>query len=536
MGSSESARDLDGAVTLCPASGDGSGVRARDKAPSPPAASGREGSQTPNAAEGPRLGIEARNAPHTNVSGPAEAAESHQRALPAGAPHDVRLTDCDGRLLYASSTASSVAEALAEATVRTRGLRDPGPGVTRGVDVAGCDLSGCSYAGGALEGANLSGATASRADLSGADLTGARLSSARLTRCVLRGARLERACGTGMEVTDSDLGHVSASESQLDDTLFERCLLAGTQCAGCSFRAAELVATRARRAAFRFCDFTGTALRRASFRDSLFEDCRFEGAVLKTVLFENCRFERCVFDGVSGAKVGFEGPQTRIRRCSFRNCQMIDGRFAGAQFIETRFLGSSILRTDFTGAVFRRHCELRRSYFTGGRFREADLADVSVRHSGFKSVDFSHADLSQVAFILCDLRGTELDGAKLPHFQIVPDEGAFIGYKRLAGGTICKLLIPEDAERTGNMVDRKCRASHAVVLDGEGTSFNADLGRTPLAYRKGETVAAPDYTDDFRTSAGGGVHFFLTRREAEEYIEGGESPIAGWGALPTLGG
>lgn len=209
---------------------------------------------------------------------------------------------------------------------------------------------------------------------------------------------------------------------------------------------------------------------------------------------------------------------------------------SGAQMFDVALLGSSFRGCDFSRCRFDRASELRETDFTAASFRGADLADANVRYCCFQRTDFTEARLGGVTFPLCDLRDTVFTGAELPHFQIVPETGAFVGYKRLAGGVICTLRIPDDARRTGNLVDRKCRASHADVLDGEGTSVNVFLCGDTLTYRKGERVAAPNgYSDDFRTSAGAGVHFFITRREAEEYLEGGHSPVAGWGDLPTLG-
>lgn len=70
-----------------------------------------------------------------------------------------------------------------------------------------------------------------------------------------------------------------------------------------------------------------------------------------------------------------------------------------------------------------------------------------------------------------DLYGANLYGAKLgdlPPFQICPQEGAFIGYKKVLTShgdhVMLTLEIQADAQRTSSLVGRKCRASAVKVL------------------------------------------------------------------------
>jgi hypothetical protein len=104
----------------------------------------------------------------------------------------------------------------------------------------------------------------------------------------------------------------------------------------------------------------------------------------------------------------------------------------------------------------------------------------------------------------------------------VPEEGDFVAFKKLVGGKIAKLLIPADAKRVSSLVGRKCRASHALVLeithdgisdpDGEGISSHDPY----FKYKVGETVRAA-LNDDIRIECTSGIHYFLTRKEAENY-------------------
>lgn len=114
-----------------------------------------------------------------------------------------------------------------------------------------------------------------------------------------------------------------------------------------------------------------------------------------------------------------------------------------------------------------------------------------------------------------DLRGAYLRGANLPHFNICPDEGAFYAWKKTSRGVI-KIQIPAKAKRTSNLVGRKCRAEYVKVISGEGCG-----GVSPtygdLQYNKGKIVRADKFCGDIRLECTSGIHFFMSKREAEEW-------------------
>lgn len=135
--------------------------------------------------------------------------------------------------------------------------------------------------------------------------------------------------------------------------------------------------------------------------------------------------------------------------------------------------------------------------------------------NGYKIKTYSNlcgADLSGAGLSRANLSGANLDEAKLPRFQI-PQEGELIVYKKLWGGNIAKLRVPPSARRTATPVGRKCRAEFVEVLEGEGISRHD--GKT--VYRPGAVVRPDKYDDDIRVECTHGIHFFLTREEAEEY-------------------
>ncbi len=90
-------------------------------------------------------------------------------------------------------------------------------------------------------------------------------------------------------------------------------------------------------------------------------------------------------------------------------------------------------------------------------------------------------------------------------------------FKKLREG-IAVLEIPLDALRS-NASGRKCRASKAVVLAlPDGCKTGTSQHDPSLKYVVGQTVAPTDKFDADRwNECAPGIHFFLTRIEAENY-------------------
>jgi hypothetical protein len=151
-----------------------------------------------------------------------------------------------------------------------------------------------------------------------------------------------------------------------------------------------------------------------------------------------------------------------------------------------------------------RDADLRGAYLRGADLRDADLRDADLRGAYLRGADLRDADL----------RDADLRGADLPHFGIVPEEGSFIAWKKTTKGVV-KLLIPEDAARTNSLVGRKCRASRVIVLEGIPDATGPNYGG--LIYETGAELVVKDFDDDIRVECTRGIHFFMTRKEAEEW-------------------
>ena len=134
-------------------------------------------------------------------------------------------------------------------------------------------------------------------------------------------------------------------------------------------------------------------------------------------------------------------------------------------------------------------------------------------------------------YIDCDFRnariGCNVDAINLDIHSICPEEGSFIAWKKaqLDDQSYCivKLKIPKDAKRLSG-TSRKCRCDKAKVLEIQALNnpfivyteahswYNSDF-----VYKMGKTVKVTYFDDNRWIQCGEGIHFFMTRKEAEVY-------------------
>lgn len=120
------------------------------------------------------------------------------------------------------------------------------------------------------------------------------------------------------------------------------------------------------------------------------------------------------------------------------------------------------------------------------------------------------------SLVRADLRYADLryaDVAKIVQTRTIVGAGVLRVFKKLANGVIAELEIPADAARIGGVTGRKCRAEFAKVISGEGPSkYDSNF-----FYRVGEMIRPDEWGDNPLVDCLGGIHFFITREEAEAY-------------------
>ena len=146
----------------------------------------------------------------------------------------------------------------------------------------------------------------------------------------------------------------------------------------------------------------------------------------------------------------------------------------------------------------------------------ADLRSANLRSADLSSADLRYANLRSENLSSADLRSAKPDEKTIwPHFQIC--SGGLIVWKKVQGRLVT-LLIPGEAKRTASLVGRKCRAEYAVVTWIEGDQPVTSSHNGPqTTYEVGKTIYPDSYDDNPMVECSHGIHFFQTRKEAEEF-------------------
>jgi hypothetical protein len=200
----------------------------------------------------------------------------------------------------------------------------------------------------------------------------------------------------------------------------------------------------------------------------------------------------------------------------------------GANLRGANLAGVNLTGADLTGADLA-GADLAGADLAGANLRVADLAGANLtganlRGANLTVADLAGADLTGADLTGADLAGADLTGADLPEItnarlKITP-EGRFTAWKQLRDGIICELLIPADAKRS-NSTGRKCRAEKAVIVKlskaGKDVGIGYSLYDSEFAYQLGETVTAKTWEENRWIECGGGIHFYITREEAEAH-------------------
>ena len=220
-------------------------------------------------------------------------------------------------------------------------------------------------------------------------------------------------------------------------------------------------------------------------------------------------------------------PGAYLYGVDLRSADLRGAYLRGANLRSADLRGADLYGADLYGADLRGAClhgaylhgaylhgaYLHGAYLNGADLRGACLHGANLRSANLYGANLRSANLYGANLYSANLYGANLSGTVLPHFQI-PQEGELIVWKKSTKGLI-KLLIPSDAKRTASLVGRKCRASYAkVLMCKEGASSLHDHS---FKYYKDKFIYPDKWDDDIRVECTHGIHFFLTKEEAEGY-------------------
>ena len=195
------------------------------------------------------------------------------------------------------------------------------------------------------------------------------------------------------------------------------------------------------------------------------------------------------------------------------------------------------IKSVFGNLLFEYECEslkeavceanLRGADLSGANLYGANLSGANLREANLSGANLREANLYGANLREANLRGANLYRAKngdlVKAQTVIVPEGDIIGWKKCLDNVIVKLLIPKEAKRS-NATGRKCRAEYVEVLDliyGNDKRKKVEKAISShdkkTEYKKGETVKCDKWDEERFNECSGGIHFFITREEAEDY-------------------
>ena len=263
-------------------------------------------------------------------------------------------------------------------------------------------------------------------------------------------------------------------------------------------------------------DLSGVDLRGVDLRGANLRNADLEGAVLFDAKLQGADLENADLNGA-----GLEG-------ANLFNANLFNANLGSVDLSHTCLEGADLENADLSGA------DLRYANLSYANLEDADLSEAILRGADLEGVNLRNADLSYADLENADLIDANLEGViynyRTTFYSLqCPEEGSFIGYN-VADGKVIKLLIPEDAKRSSG-TSRKCKCNKAKVLsitsvDGsisyeevEGDYDEEHEEFEEVVYRVGEITEVEDYNEDRWNKYGNGIHFFMSRDEAVQYLD-----------------
>lgn len=211
-------------------------------------------------------------------------------------------------------------------------------------------------------------------------------------------------------------------------------------------------------------------------------------------------------------------------------------KFQEVEIWDMDLTGMDLSNIDFTLSSFQN------TVLDRVNFENSNVENTLFDGCPMKSAVFKNAWMRTASFRYCDMRscnieGANLFGAVLEHANLegiisnedtqwfrlhCPEKGAFLAYKKCVNDRMVQLLVPADAKRTSATMP-SCRCSKAKVLTIKSFDYNQNFEEAwslvdeNFVYRKGQWVEVKDFNENRWQDSTTGIHFWLTRAEAQAY-------------------
>ena len=236
---------------------------------------------------------------------------------------------------------------------------------------------------------------------------------------------------------------------------------------------------------------------------------KFTEAELKIVLEKHALWLRNDPNGIRANLCGAD-----LSRANLRGANLYETNLRGADLSRANLYGANLCGADLYGANL-----------SGANLSRANLCGANLSRANLSGANLSRANLYETNLCGANLSRANLRGAKNVNCPLTcPEKGSFIGFKKVRGNYIVELEILADAMRS-SATGRKCRCSKAKVVsitnpDGSNAEETSAISGwdSKFIYSVGEVVEVKDFDTNRWNECAPGIHFFITRQEAVDYI------------------
>lgn len=213
-------------------------------------------------------------------------------------------------------------------------------------------------------------------------------------------------------------------------------------------------------------------------------------------------------------------------RLAFIEKEIWDMDLSGADLSNMDFTLSSFQNTVLNHVDFE-NSSVENALFDGcsmkgANFKNAKMVTASFRYCDMRECNIEGADLFGAVLEFADLEGI-VSSEETKWFRLrCPEKGAFLGYKKCVNDRMVQLLIPADAKRTSATLP-SCRCNKAKVLTIKSFDFQENFDEAwslvdeNFIYKKGEWVEVKNFNENRWQDSTTGIHFWMSRAEAEAY-------------------
>jgi hypothetical protein len=196
----------------------------------------------------------------------------------------------------------------------------------------------------------------------------------------------------------------------------------------------------------------------------------------------------------------------------------------GANLTGADLTGADLTRANLTYADLYR-ANLTGADLTGANLYRADFTDANLYRANLTGADLTRANLTGANFTCANLTGVDLTFATLTDTILDEKEQCrkgivltepMIGYKKSGEGKIITLEIPIGA-KVFSINNKKRRTNKVKVIDMQGENELSSYYNIDFKYHVGDEIEIKDFDENYNVECGSGIHFFLTREEAENY-------------------